>query len=68
MLACPLGVVLGYTLTYYMTLYHSWEWSFDIQALVMLPCIGCLIVTPSHYLNITKTVEFRKRCIMKIER
>jgi predicted MFS family arabinose efflux permease len=30
MLASPLGVVLGYTLTYYMNLYHSWEWSFKI--------------------------------------
>lgn len=62
MLASPLGVVLGYTLTYYMNLNHSWEWSFTIQAIAMIPCIGCVIVTPSQYLNIEKTIEFRKRC------
>ena len=30
MLAAPLGVVLGYTLTYYMNKYQTWEWSFII--------------------------------------
>lgn len=68
MLASPLGVVLGYTLTYYMNLYHSWEWSFNIQAVAMLPCIACVVVTPSHYLNIEKTIEFRNKCAQLVTR
>lgn len=30
LLASPVGVVLGYTLTYYMIENLSWEWSFYI--------------------------------------
>jgi MFS family permease len=67
MLASPLGVVLGYTLTYYMNILHSWEWSFNIQAVALLPCIGCVIVTPSQYLNIEKTIEFRNKCVEFVE-
>lgn len=30
LLASPLGVVLGYTLTYYMDIHLSWEYSFYV--------------------------------------
>ena len=68
MLASPLGVVLGYSLTYYMNISHSWEWSFNIQAVALIPCICCVIVTPSQYLNIEKTIEFRNRCAQLVDR
>lgn len=68
MLACPLGVVLGFTLTYYMNLYHTWEWSFILQALALIPCIACLLVTPSMYLNIEKTIDYKNRCEERAER
>ena len=67
LLAPPLGVVLGYTMTYWIKLYHSWEWSFCIQALCLLPCVACLVTTPSRYLNIQKTITFRLECQKRIE-
>lgn len=67
LLAPPLGVVLGYTMTYWIKLYHSWEWSFCIQAFCLLPCIACLVTTPSRYLNIQKAITFRLECQKRIE-
>jgi predicted MFS family arabinose efflux permease len=52
LLASPIGVVMGYTLTFYMQKYLSWEWSFYIQAIAILPCAGCFLITPSKYINI----------------
>lgn len=60
LLAAPLGVVLGYVLTYGMNYAYSWEWSFYLQALAIVPCAIFFLLTPDHYLNIQKTVEFRK--------
>ena len=66
MLAAPLGVVIGYTLTYYMNVLHSWEWSFILQAICLVPCIACLVVTPSQYLNIEDAINFKRKCIDQI--
>lgn len=60
LLASPLGVVLGYTLTYYMNKYATWEWSFIVQAFALLPCTLCLHLTPARYFNIEQTIEFRQ--------
>jgi len=65
LLASPLGVVLGYTLTYYMEKYLSWEWSFYIQAIALLPCAACILVTPSRYINIEYTIKFKAECVSK---
>lgn len=61
MLAAPLGIVLGYTLTYHMNQYHSWEWSFCIQAIALVPCIICMAFIPSKYYNVEETIEFKNR-------
>lgn len=57
LLASPLGVVLGYTLTFYMQKYlNDWRWSFYIQAIAILPCSACFLITPSKYINIEYAV------------
>lgn len=61
MLASPLGIVGGYILTYGMNKYHSWEWSFIIQALAIVPCVIMLVITPVKYLNVETSVNDRKR-------
>ena len=45
---------------------YSWEWSFYLQALAIIPCAIFFLLTPDHYLNIQKTVEFRKEIAEKI--
>lgn len=68
LLASPLGVVLGYTLTFYMQKYLNWEWSFYIQAIAILPCAACFLITPSKYININAAVTYKKECYKKAER
>jgi len=60
MLAAPLGVVLGFSLTYFMKTNFDWEYSFIMQALALIPCAICLWLVPNHYLNIHECIEFRK--------
>mmetsp|Transcript_2678 Transcript_2678/g.4508 ORF Transcript_2678/g.4508 Transcript_2678/m.4508 type:complete len:211 (+) Transcript_2678:290-922(+) len=52
LLASPLGVVFGYTITYYMIQYYTWEYSFYVQALCLLPCAIILIFTPTKYIDV----------------
>ena len=59
MLAAPLGIVGGYMLTYIMNKYRSWEWSFYIQGLAIIPCFVFLLMVPEKYLNI-ETVGINK--------
>ena len=60
MLASPIGIVGGYLLTYYMNIKLSWEWSFIIQAIALVPCFVFLIIVPEKYLNIEMTIKNRK--------
>ena len=60
MLASPIGIVGGYVLTYYMNLKLSWEGSFIIQAIALVPCFVFLIIVPERYLNIELTLKNRE--------
>lgn len=55
MLAAPLGIVGGYMLTYAMNKYRTWEWSFYLQGLAIIPCFVFLLMVPEKYLNIEST-------------
>lgn len=56
LLASPVGVVMGYTLTFYMIKHLTWEWSFYIQAMAIIPCSLCILITPNKYIDIEYTV------------
>lgn len=60
MLAAPLGIVGGYMLTYYMNKYHTWEWSFYLQSIAIVPCFIFLLMCPEKYLNVETTVNTKK--------
>jgi hypothetical protein len=66
LLASPLGVVLGFTLTYFMNEHYYWEYSFFIQATLIFPCIACIVVTPSKYFNVEQAVFFKVKLLKKI--
>ena len=51
-MAAPLGIFLGFTLTSFMVSILTWEWSFYIQSVGILPCILGFIVTPSKYFEV----------------
>ena len=59
LLASPLGVVLGYGLTYAMIKHASWEWSFIIQALALLPVILTFGLCPNKFYDVEETIRFR---------
>jgi MFS family permease len=67
LLASPLGIVIGYTVTYYMIQSHTWEFSFYIQAIALVPCIICFMVTPSRYIDIEQTTGYKNQCAQKVE-
>lgn len=67
LLAAPVGIVIGYVITYYMMLIHTWEWSFYIQAVLLLLSLACLAVTPAHYINIEQAINYRNLCLQKVE-
>lgn len=62
LLASPMGVIIGYTMTFYMINYYSWEWSFYLQALLILPCVAAVLLTPTKYLDISFAVYYRLQC------
>ena len=66
-LASPVGVVSGFTLTSVMTAYLNWHWSFYIQAAGIVPCALAFAVLPSKYLDIEETVRLRKKCAQIVE-
>jgi len=67
LLASPLGVVGGFTLTSFMVGYANWRWSFYIQAACIVPCAIFLILTPAKYLDVEETVRVRKQCAQAVQ-
>lgn len=62
LLGSPVGVITGYILTYYMDMYFTWEWSFYIQAMVLIPCSIVMFLIPHKYLDISFTQYFKQKC------
>jgi predicted MFS family arabinose efflux permease len=56
-MACPIGVVFGYSLTAIMIAHLNWRWAFYIQAVMIMPCILVFILTPSIYFNIEDAIK-----------
>jgi uncharacterized membrane protein len=48
-LASPLGIVIGFSLTTVMVQLKTWEWSFYIQSLGLGPCIVGFVMIPRRY-------------------
>lgn len=63
MLAAPLGVIFGYSLTYVILKVYSWETSFIIQGLIYFGLAFIYMFVPSDYLEIQKIQQK-----LKIER
>jgi len=61
MLAAPLGIVGGYILTFIMNKKLTWEWSFYIQGLSLVPCFIFILMIPEKYLNVESTTETKKK-------
>ena len=68
-LACPLGVVIGFSLTSLMVAepFEDWRYSFYAQAALMAPCALCFLLTPAKYLNISNTIVVRAKCAHTVQ-
>lgn len=67
LLVCsPLGIFLGFTLTSVMNIQLSWEWSFYIQSVCVIPCLLGLARTDNKYLDIDQANEVRQKCSDRI--
>ena len=67
-LASPLGVVMGFSMTSVMVQYATWRWSFYIQAFAIVPCVIGIMMMPSRYFKIEGTIHFRKKCAAVVEK
>jgi len=45
MFSSPLGIAIGYVMTYFLKDLLSWEWSFFIQAIAIVPCFFTIVLT-----------------------
>jgi hypothetical protein len=63
MLAAPLGVIFGYSLTYVILEVYDWETSFIVQGLIYFGLASIYTFIPSDYLEIHKIQQK-----LKIER
>lgn len=62
LLASPVGVVIGFTLTSFMNHYANWRYSFYVQAFFLVPCVLAFVFTKQKYLDIEAAVKYRKKC------
>jgi len=67
MLAAPLGIVGGYILTWVMNKKYSWEWSFYIQGVGLIPCFVFIVLMPDKYLNITIANDAKNKIKKEVE-
>lgn len=70
LLSSPLGIFLGFMLTSIVTRVHSmgWEWSFYIQASMMIPCCMAIFFANGKMFDIQEANKFRLKCVDKIEK
>ena len=73
LLASPLGVVLGYTLTHIISVntiskaypYGEWEWSFYIQSFGLLPIVIGILFIPNKYFDVEQTIIWKRECVAR---
>ena len=58
-LCTPLGLFFGYGMTSFMTLYYEWEYSFYIQAGLLIPGVIGIMMTPKKFLDIDQAIIHR---------
>lgn len=67
LLASPVGVIAGYTLTSIMVSYATWHWSFYVQAVgIMISAIVYAFV-PDRYMDIDQTTKQKKKFIHNVQ-
>lgn len=52
LLASPLGIVTGYSMTSVFAAKLTWEWSFWVQAIGLSPCVLTILLIPNKYLDV----------------
>lgn len=62
LLASPVGVVIGFTLTSFMNHYANWRYSFYVQAFCLVPCVLAFMFTKRKYLDIEEAVKYKHKC------
>ena len=53
LIASPLGVIMGYTMTAFFVENIGWRWSFYIQSILLVPSLIGIVLCPSKYFIIS---------------
>lgn len=67
-LASPLGIVLGYSMTSVITKHTTWQWSFWAQSLGMSPCVLAIVLIPKKYIDVESASNHKSRSFVAVER
>jgi dipeptide/tripeptide permease len=62
LLASPLGVVLGYSITFYCIQHYKWEYSFYLQSLSLIPCAIAFLLIPRQFIDVEHAQMVRLHC------
>jgi len=55
LIAAPIGIVSGYSMSAAFLNNLGWRWAFYVQAVLMLPCMIIMFAIPSKYMDIKNT-------------
>ena len=68
LLAAPLGIVSGYSMTSVITARTTWHWSFWVQAIGITPCILTIILIPVKYLDVETASKNKMFAILAVDK
>jgi predicted MFS family arabinose efflux permease len=68
LLSSPAGIFTGFVLTSVLNSADGpgWEYSFYIQATLVIPCVICLYRTDMKYLDVQLANKFRRKCLEQV--
>ncbi|CDW83082.1 major facilitator superfamily [Stylonychia lemnae] len=61
LLAPPIGVVLGYSLTAFMVYHFTWRYIFYLQSILVIPCVIAMISIPNKYFDIETAIQYIRK-------
>lgn len=67
LIASPSGIFIGFTLTSIMNALLTWEWSFWIQSISVVPVAIAIYYQDRKYLNLDEAVAYRQKCQERVE-
>jgi predicted MFS family arabinose efflux permease len=67
-LASPLGIVIGYSMTSVIVKHVTWQWAFWAQSIAMSPCVLAVILIPKKYIDVESASKMKSKSLAEVDR